>query len=228
MLKDLGFSLEQIDRVLKNEINVAQLRGMLLMRRNDAERALAAEAQKLRQIETRITQIETEGQLAANDVLLRLEPARRLLSLRRVVSSFSEGRGLISLLREQVRTLYPKGHSGQLVAIAHSQEFEGDQIDVEFGITLGKNEPTAIPADSLLSIHELPEAHMAVCVRVGLPEDAHLVTAKIGRFVEVNGDTFAGPSREVFLQSPRLDRMHESVVEMQFPVHSRINESASS
>ncbi len=52
----------------------------------------------------------------------------------------------------------------------------------------------------------------------GLPEDAHLVTAKIGRFVEASGDTLAGPSREVFLQPPNLDRMHEAVVEMQFPI----------
>jgi DNA-binding transcriptional MerR regulator len=229
VLKDLGFSLEQIGSVLKNKTNATQLRAMLLMRRNDAERALAAEAHKLRQIETRITQIETEGQLDANDVLIRPEPARRLLSLRRVVSSFGEARGLISVLREQVRTIYPKGHAGQLVAVAHSQDFEADRIDVEIGITLDENEPSAIPADSPLSIHELPEVlRMAICVRVGLPEDAHLVTAKIGRFVEINDDTLAGPSREVFLQSPRLDRMHESVVEMQFPVSSRINESATS
>ena len=157
VLKDLGFSLEQIGPVLKNELSAAELRGMLLMRRTDAERALASEAQKLRQIETRISQIETEGQFAADDVLVRVEPARRLLSLRRVVSSFSEARDLISLLKEQVRTVYTKGHPGQLVAVAHSQDFETDHIDVEFGITLAANEAPAIPTDSLLFVHELPE-----------------------------------------------------------------------
>ena len=222
VLKDLGFSLEQIGPVLKNEVNAAQLRGMLLMRRNDAEQALAAEAQKLRQIETRIAQIETEGQLDADDVLVRLEPARRLLSMRRVVSSFAEARSLMSVLKAQTRKIYKQGHGGQLVAVAHSQDFEADHIDVELGITLGADEEPAIPPDSLLSIHELPEARMAICVRVGLPEDAHLVTAKIGRFVEINGDILAGPSREVFLQPPRLDRMHESVVEMQFPIRSQM------
>jgi DNA-binding transcriptional MerR regulator len=220
VLKDLGFSLEQIGPVLKNKVNAAELRGMLLMRRTEAERALASETQKLRQIETRIAQIETEGKLAADDVLVRVEPARRLLSLRRVVASFVEARALISLLKEQVRVIYRQGHAGQLVAVAHSQEFEADHIDVELGITLAANEAPAIPGDSLLSIHELPEARMAICVRVGLPEDAHLVTAKIGRFVEINGDMLAGPSREVFLQPPRLDRMDESVVEMQFPLQS--------
>lgn len=218
VLKDLGFSLDEIGPVLKNEVNAAELRGMLLVRRHDAERALASEAQKLRQIEMRIAQIETDGQLDVDDVRVRVEPARRLLSLRRVVASFGEARGLMSLLKDQVRAIYRRGHAGQLVAVAHSQEFEADHIDVELGVTLGTNEAPAVPADSLLSIHELPEARMAICVRVGLPEDAHLVTAKIGRFVEVNGDVLAGPSREVFLQPPRLDRMHESVVEMQFPI----------
>jgi DNA-binding transcriptional MerR regulator len=221
VLKDLGFSLDEIGPVLKNQVNAAELRAMLLVRRHDAERALASEAQKLRQIETRIAQIETDGQLDVDDVRVRLEPVRRLLSLRRVVSSFGEARSLMGVLKEQVRAIYRQGHGGQLVAVAHSKDFEADHIDVELGVTLGANETPAVPAGSQLFIHELPEVRMAICVRVGLPEDAHLVTAKIGRFVEFNGDVLAGPSREVFLQPPRLDRMHESVVEMQFPIRSR-------
>jgi effector-binding domain-containing protein len=55
-------------------------------------------------------------------------------------------------------------------------------------------------------------------VRVGLPERAHLITGKIGLFMEANGYALAGPSREVFLQPPRVDRMEEAVVEMQFPL----------
>jgi effector-binding domain-containing protein len=55
-------------------------------------------------------------------------------------------------------------------------------------------------------------------VRVGLPEHAHLITGRIGRFVEQQGFRLAGPGREVFLRPPRLERMEESVVEMQFPV----------
>jgi hypothetical protein len=47
-----------------------------------------------------------------------------------------------------------------------------------------------------------------------------VVTAKIGRFVETNGDLLAGASREVFLQPPHPERMHESIVEMQFPIES--------
>jgi DNA-binding transcriptional MerR regulator len=219
VLKELGFSLEQIGQMLRSEITAAELRRMLLMRRSDAERTLAAETQRLKQIETRIAQIETEGRLTLEDVVVRAEPARRLLSLRRVVPSFSAARELIGLLREQVRLVPPGNRAGQLVGVAHSQDFELDQIDVEFGVTLEDGDSPAIPADSPLSVQELPAVdRLAVCVRIGLPEEAHLVTAKIGQFVEASGGTLAGPSREVFIHPPRLDRMHEAVVEMQFPI----------
>ena len=109
VLKDLGFSLEQIGELLKAPLDAEELRRMLLLRRNDVERTLAQEAQRLRHIETRIAQIETEGALSVDDVVERAEPARRLLSLRRTVPSFAEARALIGVLREQSRSLLPKG-----------------------------------------------------------------------------------------------------------------------
>ena len=92
VLKELGFSLEQIRDVLKAGVGPAELRGMLLARRNEVVQTLEAESQRLRQIETRIAQIEAHGALSADDVMLRAEPARRFLSLRRTVDSFRAAR----------------------------------------------------------------------------------------------------------------------------------------
>lgn len=213
VLKELGFSLEQIGDMLQAPPGADELRRMLLMRRNDAELRLAQEAQRLRHIETRIAQIEVEGALSVDDVVERAEPARRLLSLRRQVRSFADARALIPVLREHAKPLLPKSHGCALVAIAHAPQFETDELDVEFGYAVDALDPAPPPKSSLLALRALPAvARMAVCVRVGLPEDAHLVTAKIGRFVEANGDVLDGPSREVFLQPPDPQRMHESVV----------------
>jgi DNA-binding transcriptional MerR regulator len=222
VLKDLGFSLEQIGHMLQAPLGADELRRMLLMRRNDAEQRLAQEAQRLRHIETRIAQIETEGALAVDDVVERAEPAHRLLSLRRQVASFAEARGLIGVLREQSRALLPRTHGCKLMVLAHAPQFESDEFDAEFGYAVEHIDLLKPPKGSGLVLREVPAvARMAVCVRVGLPEDAHLVTAKIGRFVAANGDELDGPSREVFLQPPDPARMQESVVEMQFPVRRR-------
>jgi DNA-binding transcriptional MerR regulator len=219
VLKELGFTLEQIGDMLKSPPAADELRRMLLLRRNDIERTLVQESQRLRHIETRIAQIEDEGQLSVDDVVERAEPARRLLSLRRQVASFAEARGLIPELHEQSRKLLPRAHGCQLIALAHAPQFESDEIDVEFGFAVEHLDLATPPQHSGLALRGLPAVpRMVVCVRLGPPEDAHLVTAKIGRFVASNGDRLDGPSREVFLQRPDLDRMHEAVVEMQFPV----------
>jgi DNA-binding transcriptional MerR regulator len=221
VLKDLGFNLNQVREILGSNVSSGELRHMLLLRRNDVEQSLAVESQRLQAIESRIAQLESEGAMTFDDVVMRAEPGRQFLSLRRTVASFGAARELIRELRVHARSFLPKGHSPTLIAIGHSPQFEQDEIDVEFGYVLQEGAEVELPKRSVLALRELEGIErMAVCVRVGLPEQAHLVTAKIGRFVAANGDELAGPSREVFLQPPDLDRMHESIVEMQFPIRA--------
>lgn len=220
VLKELGFSLDQVRDLLKSPPGAVELRSMLQVRRLDVERTLAVEAQRLRQIETRIAQIEAEGRLSADDVVVRAEPARQVLGLRRTVASFQQARAVIAVVRERAAALLPRRHAGQLVVVAHSLQFEAEELDLEIGFAF-ERVPLAAPppAASELGLHELPAvARMAVCVREGPPEDAHLVTARIGRYLELSGDVLDGPSREAFLQLPPPDRLHESVVEMQYPL----------
>lgn len=219
VLRDLGLSLEQIGGIIDQHASADQLRAMLELRRADAERALAEEGARLRQIEARIAQLDM-GE-TVDDVLMRPEPVRRILAVRDTVASFVEARELIGELARTLPKCLPRESLGPIIGIAHSAEFEPDTIDVELGFMWNGDPPAKLPrvGNRPLQLRDLPAVeHMAVCVRVGLPEQAHLVTGKIGRYVESHGYRLAGSSREVFLQPPRADRMEESVVEMQFPV----------
>jgi DNA-binding transcriptional MerR regulator len=223
VLKELGLSLDQIARAISKSVSADELRAMLLIRRSDVEQALAAETERLRLIETRISQIESTGQLAADDVLIRSEPGKRVLTARQTVRSFAEGRSAIQHLVAAVPRHVSRALLGPVMAIAHSSEFEPDSIDIEYGFVIngGFNQGALSVGSVDLRVHELPGVkHMAVCVRIGLPEHAHLISGKIGQFVEQNGYVLAGPSREVFLQPPQPDRMEASVVEMQYPIKS--------
>jgi DNA-binding transcriptional MerR regulator len=222
VLKDLGFSLEQIGDILKADISAGELRNMLLMRRNDVERTLTVEAQRLRHIELRITQIETEGRLSAEDVVVRPEPARQLLSMRRTVASFREARGMLDALQQLAAPLLSKRHAGQAVVISHSPQFEQEELDLEFGLAFDLDAPIRSRPGSGLTLGELPAVErMAVCVRNGPPDEAYLVTSRIGAFLEQNGETLGGPNRELFLHLPEPSRVQDSVVEMQFPLQTR-------
>ncbi len=71
-----------------------------------------------------------------------------------------------------------------------------------------KFEHAALRSGTAMQFRELPGVrHMAACVRVGLPEHAHLVTGRIGRFAEANGYSFAGPGRAENSLSPRQSRI---------------------
>lgn len=224
VLKELGLSLDEVVQFMQSKASASQLRDLLQLRRADIERTLADEQERLRQLDTRIAQIDADGQLDADDVIVRADTAQWLLSTRQIVPSFAAARAVIGAVVRAGKKRIPPENLGPLIAIAHAPEFEPDRLDVEVGYVVRTPMTGDIkdPDGTKLTLRELPAAtRLATCVRVGLPENAHLITSKIGAFVEANGYRLSGPSRELFLQSPRLDRMAESVVEMQFPIERR-------
>ena len=222
VLRDLGLSLEQIGRLVDESLPASELRDMLLARRAELEQSIGAEVQRLRQVESRIAQLDA-AEPTADDVVLRQEPARRLLSMRQRVASFADGVRLIGELVEAVPRAVGSRTLGPFVAIAHGPEFEPEHIDVEFGFFLHR-EPggsVRLPDGRELAVRDVPPVErLAACVRIGPPQNAHLTTARIGHFIESNGYRICGPNREVFLQRPRADRMEDSIVEMQFPIET--------
>jgi DNA-binding transcriptional MerR regulator len=221
VLQDLGLSLEQIRRVVAESASTLMLREMLLARRGEVERSIASDQVRLAQIEGRLAQIEASEATGLDDVLVREEPALRLLSMRRRYSSFAEALSMIAELAQTVPKITGAAALDRFVAIAHSPEFEPDDLDVEFGYRLRADveSPILLPGGIHLEMRELPaELRMATCVRHGPPQDAHRTTAQIGRHVEAGGLRISGPGREVFLQGPDPRKMEQSIVEMQFPV----------
>ena len=74
-LKDLGFSLEQIGRLLDENITSDQMRGMLTLRRAESQSRLEEEAERLVRIEVRLRQIESEDKMSKYDVVIKkIEP----------------------------------------------------------------------------------------------------------------------------------------------------------
>jgi DNA-binding transcriptional MerR regulator len=221
VLKELGFTLEEIAKLIDENVSAAVLHGMLLMRRSQVEQALATETERLRNIEMRIAQVDAEGQLQSDEVIIRSEPARYFLAIRQTVPSFVAARSLLQTIAETVPRQVATAALGRLMGVAHAPEFEVDSIDLQLGFVLEHPTQAAVtlPGYGAMTLHELPPVElMATCVRVGLPEHAHLATARIARTIAASGYRLAGPTRETFLEQPRFDKLQDAVVEMQFPI----------
>ena len=57
-LKDLGFSLEQISRLLDDELSPAQIRGVLRMKQAELQQHIRDELARLARVEARLRQLE--------------------------------------------------------------------------------------------------------------------------------------------------------------------------
>ncbi len=76
-LNDLGFTLDQIGRLLRDELAAGELRGMLRLRRLELEDEARAVETRLAAVEARLRMIEKEDTMPA-DYVVKTIPAVRL------------------------------------------------------------------------------------------------------------------------------------------------------
>jgi DNA-binding transcriptional MerR regulator len=220
VLRDLGLSLEQITRCIKDGIAPDELRGMLLMRRIEIEQSQAELALQLRMLESRISSLDSDPAAIPDDVVIRPEPERQFVSLRTRQPSFDAAVALALALQREIPLQLGRTSLGPFIVVSHSPEFDPEDLDLELGFAL-ESAPSRMPTlhGQSLQTGTLPGyERVAACVRVGSPAQVHLTTARIGLYLESAGYQLAGPNREIFLQLPRDGKVETAVVEMAYPI----------
>lgn len=219
-LKDLGLSLDEVARLVKGEVSTDEIRGMLTLKKVELERSLNEDALRLRNIESRLLQIEEQGGMQDYEVIVKSAEAQPYLALRRTFPSFDAVVGTVGALAQQVGRRLPESVKGDLVVVAHS-EFDEEALDLEIGYVV-KDEgisPPRVP-DFDLTMRELPAApSLATLVRRGPGHQIHIAYGALGLWMSANQYRIDGPSREVLLELPfQRPGQEEMVVEVQFSV----------
>src|SRR6266567_2343001 len=89
-LKELGFSLEQIARILEEDLLLEQLRGMFILKQAQTQQMIDTEQARLTRIAARLRQIEQEGKMPAYEVLLKQVDPLLVASIRDRIPIISE------------------------------------------------------------------------------------------------------------------------------------------
>jgi DNA-binding transcriptional MerR regulator len=211
VLKDLGFSLEQIGKAL-DSVTLQELRGMVMLRRAEQERRVREEQERLARLETLIQFIEKESVMSA-DVVIKETSPQWIVSVREVIANYPA-----------IGALYPKIISqigggcelGLPVAIWHDPDFKEKEVDGEAGFFL--NQPLA--AHGTAQTYQLPGATVASYVHHGSFKRLPEAYQNILRWVEANHYRVAGTFRELYLQMSQPVRQDDEsyVTEIQVPV----------
>lgn len=231
VLKELGFPLEQIATLLTDDLSLAQLAGMLKLRRAEVEASVRTEQQRLAQIEARLSLLTQTPQHLAYEVIVRPVPAQRMATLRQRVANLDEA---VAALFDELEC-YVAAHKARAfsspVLLYHDAEYREAECDVEAAIPISHD----LPDNDRITIRELPAADAMACVvytgdYAKLPDVLHALLL----WLDAHHYQIAGPLREVYLrfganQAQVLnlpsaflaDHHHLYVTEVQVPIEHR-------
>ena len=225
-LKDLGFSLEQIERLVNENVSVQELRGMLLMRQADAERQVLEEQARLARVAARLREIEEEGKPSQYDIVTKSVAPQWIVSTRQNVAHVDEMGELCWNLHGQLRAWSVEQNlkplpppAPQLLNLYYNSEYTETDLDLEAAVLISPPPKTRKIKDAPYTVRELQGEKL---VASGLHRDEMREIPKLIKalltWVSVNNFDIVGPAREVHL----VDRTADApLVEMQVPIQAR-------
>ena len=216
-LKDLGFSLEEIGRLLDGDLSTEQMRGMLKLRRAEIRQRVQEETERLERVELWLRQIEQEDSMSKYDVVIKKIDPIKVASVRGVVPTPPDQRSLWDELMG-----FLQGHSARMIgppqAIYHDGEFKERDWDIEVCMPITED----LTATERVKVYNLPAFEKVACVvhngpfaTIGEAYDA------VAQWIDRNGYQIVGPGRELNLRLPDVlgDQNDPNTVnEIQFPV----------
>lgn len=225
-LKDLGFSLDQISRMLKDNVPLDQMKGMLVMKQAEAQREVSDAQARLARVAARLQQIENEGKTPAYDVMLKQVEPMTIASIRQIVPSVEDfGPHCVQQYSELYAWLddHDMEPAGLEVALYHNTEYAEVDIDYEAATPIRPQDARNATLSSMVVIRDLPAVPMmASIVHHGQFDDMTQVIQGLFTWMALNRYTIAGPLREIHLsgREPEISMDESVVIEMQAPAMS--------
>lgn len=209
--KALGFTLNQIKKLLVKDISLDQIRGMFQLKEAELQAEIEKKQARLKCIEHLLVQLENEGFIGSkHDVVLKKIESTPIVSLRKrgPISGVSD---LFEQLEEDTKHLKVAGH--QKIVLWHGCEEGENEVDLEIGFLLKKS--TTPSAGRTLP----PVPLMATLVHPCHPSKPCLASRDLGIWIEQNGFQIREdePRREIFLHLEQ-GNPDSYIAEVQIPV----------
>lgn len=221
-LRDLGLSLEQIGRMVADDVSAEEIRGMLALRKAQIEQALAEERARLRRVASRLKQIEQRGAQPRYDVVEKSLAEQPYLAIREPVPHLRTAGWLYYQIIEAVQQTRVPG-LGPCMALFHDPVFRVEHADFELGFLLDEFSDIELPLPEgrVLAPRVLaPVKRALTCVHIGPWPEIHLGFAAIGGWIESHDLQIAGEPRELYHNLVPPEQDDELIVEIQIPVTS--------
>jgi DNA-binding transcriptional MerR regulator len=219
-LKDLGFTLQQVGSILDDKVDVAELRGMLRMRRAQLEAQMVSDAARLAGVEARLRTIEREGHMNPEDVVLKEVPPVRVAEVTGIAASYAPEDitpVITPLYDELISRLSAGGVAPAGPGVAYYEPAAGEPeeaVVVHAGMVVASGQ-AAGPGFAVVDLPAIASA--ATIIHHGSMDHVEGSMQVLARWLEDNGYRTGGYAREVYLEY-YPDQADQGVTELQVAV----------
>ncbi|GED71947.1 MerR family transcriptional regulator [Brevibacillus reuszeri] len=217
LYKDLGFTLQQIQQLLREDISTELIQEMLRTKESEIEQMLEEEQARLGRIQDRLLLLEREGRVEKEQ-----EVVMKSVEAQKIISFYSHGTvEEIPKLFHTLEQLVGKQKKQLLPRMVMWKETERNEAEFELEVAYSLKQEIAVTSD-ILNVRMLPEEPMMATLlqRVDpfVPSTACMDLAKwlVDNHYRIKKDQ---PGREVYVQS--LEDNGDTYVEVQIPIESK-------
>jgi DNA-binding transcriptional MerR regulator len=222
-LKEAGFSLEEIARILQDKLTNDQLRGMLKAQLIRAESDLQTAQLRRERILARLNYLNLEDTMPAYEVTLKPVERLHIAATREVVPSLEQMPNRCSEMFDTIERWIRENKLsfGACLTLYHNEGFTNENIDTECAFII--TEPQGAKAMKphrpieLRQLEAVPLAASTIVTDDFYKRPGGLMPAynAVAQWIEENGYQIAGPPRELFYGSVEHGDL---TAEVQFPV----------
>ncbi|HBY24216.1 MAG TPA: MerR family transcriptional regulator [Propionibacteriaceae bacterium] len=207
-LKDLGFTLDQVRRIMVEDVGPDELRGMLRLRRIELEDEARAVGTRLAAVESRLRMIDKETIMSA-DFVIKALPAVRLVAQTANLEPEQLDDHIGPMFASVAATLPPVPGSFTTPIATYAETDSG--MDVVVGYAYHWEPP---PGSEVV---DLPAVEAVCGVHLGSMATIRESWQALHRWIVENGHTFDGPCRELYVRTEGDDQS-TWVTELQQPI----------
>jgi DNA-binding transcriptional MerR regulator len=219
-LKDLGFTLQQVQEIMAEQVSAAELRGMLRLRRAEIKSRIDAETSRLARVEARLATIEDEAREPADGVVIKGLARVRVAELAGVAGGY-EPEAITPVIQPLYCDLWQRLASARVAAAGPATAYYEDAPASDGSVVVHAAVPVAGGSDGNhgFAVVDLAEVESAAAIiHHGSMDDVLPAVQALARWIDASGYRSAGYAREVTLEwSPDPDRW---VTELQQPIYA--------
>ncbi len=227
-LKDLGLSLEQVMRLLDEDVSISELRGMLRLKQAELRQQIDEATLRLERVEQRLNRLEDEDRQSPYDVVVKSVPKAHALTCARTLPPlkppefgefFDESACAVRAAGLTYQSVFALSYNPYAIYKRAFTEEWPYRFEAVFTFETGNIPAIPLTNNFWLCEREVPGCEMMIStLHAGSDQSRIQGHLALCQWMEQHGYVVDGPVRDIYLRRGKCPESDDHLTEIQYPI----------